>query len=159
MYRAAQVSRAVAGAKPLSYNRVLPTSWCFRRVLSLFPDPSADHHDESIKGIGLVRMLQAEQLLPATPNCVCGKTMSLHQNSGYRADGCYFRCNKLLSSKSKTRRCKAPDRSVRQGTIFSKSKLTLNEIMAVTFMWWKCWPLSRIRDEIPFGNNRTLGKV
>jgi hypothetical protein len=42
---------------------------------------------------------------------------------------------------------------------FFKSKLSLNEMLAITFMWWNCWPLSRIRDEIPFGNNRTLGKV
>jgi len=145
----------------LSFNRILPSCWTFRRILSLFPDPNVipSYHDENIQGIGLVRMLVSEKLLPPTPTCVCGKVMSLHQNSGYRADGCYYTCKKLLSSKSKTRRCKAPDQSVRQGSIFFKSKLSLNEMLAITFMWWNCWPLSRIRDEIPFGNNRTLGKV
>lgn len=94
-----------------------------------------------------------------TSNVLCEKCndkMSLYSNA-HRADGVQWECkkSKLLPGMSITKGKCNTSKSARTNSWFFNSKLSLPEVLLITYHWWYQVPLKMMRREYGF-TDRTL---
>jgi hypothetical protein len=77
-------------------------------------------------GIDAIKRLVSDGILPHRICSLCKRQMTLHQNTAY-VDSCYWKCT-YRNPKNK-RLCKGPTSSVRTGTLYERSKLSIPELV------------------------------
>ena len=91
----------------------------------------------NVKGKPLVEFCMKEGLLPNSQLCPvakCNQPMHLYQNTAY-PDGCHWYCGHM--NKKNKRKC-TKALSIRSGTWFSESRLSLVEIVSKTLYTCLC---------------------
>ena len=84
----------------------------------------------------LIDFLQQKHLLASIMVCSnCGTAMTLRQKSDI-SDGCIFRCASCKTTKS-----------LRAGSFFSKSKLTLQQWLVLLYWWVREYPVTDAAEE------------
>ncbi len=83
----------------------------------------------------------------------CAQSMDYRCNAS-KADGLVWACNNKIGKGIKAEKCKS-SRSVRANSWFFKSKLTLQEIVLLTYLWWAKLPAVHIKNEFKF-SSRTI---
>lgn len=93
----------------------------------------------------LVSYLQHRQLLADSQTCVnCGIPMSLRKKLDI-SDGLIFRCGICKTTKS-----------LRAGSFFHKSKLTLQKWLVLLYWWVRDYPVSDAAQEAQVGRDTTI---
>ena len=102
----------------VSHNRDVFHKWNFIRI--------AEYLLGVHKGINFVAEMQKFDFLPTSRLCgKCGASMTLYQGTNYR-DGCRWVCRKRNRKSGRT--CNH-ETSVRAGTMFSNSRLKMEEMV------------------------------
>ena len=93
----------------------------------------------------LIDFLQQKHLLASNMVCSnCGTAMTLRQKSDI-SDGCIFRCDSCKTTKS-----------LRAGSFFSKSKLTLQQWLVLLYWWVREYPVTDAAEEARVGRDTTI---
>ena len=93
----------------------------------------------------LIDFLQQKHLLASNMVCSnCGTAMTLRQKSDI-SDGCIFRCASCKTTKS-----------LRAGSFFSKSKLTLQQWLVLLYWWVREYPVTNAAEEARVGRDTTI---
>ena len=93
----------------------------------------------------LIDFLQQKHLLASNMVCSnCGTAMTLRQKSDV-SDGCIFRCASCKTTKS-----------LRAGSFFSKSKLTLQQWLVLLYWWVREYPLTDAAEEARIGRDTAI---
>ena len=88
----------------------------------------------------LIVFLQQKHLLADSQTCVnCSTPMDLRKKADI-SDGCIFRCRSCKTTKS-----------LRAGSFFSKSKLTLQWWLVLLYWWVREYPVSDAAEEAQVG--------
>ena len=93
----------------------------------------------------LIDFLQQQHLLPSNMVCSsCNTPMTLRQKSDI-SDGCIFRCGSCKTTKS-----------LRTGSFFSKSKLTLQQWLVLLYWWVREYPVTDAAEEAKVGGDTAI---
>ena len=93
----------------------------------------------------LISYLQQKHLLADSQTCVnCNTPMDLRKKADI-SDGCIFRCNSCKTTKS-----------LRVGSFFSKSKLTLQKWLVLLYWWVREYPVSDAAEEAQVGRDTAI---
>ncbi|KAK4013126.1 hypothetical protein OUZ56_025366 [Daphnia magna] len=91
----------------------------------LIPTGNPSPTDPTLLGVDAIKRLVSDGILPHRNCSLCNRPMALHQSTGY-VDGCYWKCS-YRNPKNK-RPCKGPASSVRTGTLYERSRLSIPEL-------------------------------
>ena len=92
-----------------------------------------------------ISYLQQRHLLADSQTCVnCTIPMDLGKKADI-SDGCIFRCSTCKMTKS-----------LRAGSFFSKSKLTLQKWLVMIYWWVRDYPVSDAAEEAKVSRDRTI---
>ncbi|KAK4037901.1 hypothetical protein OUZ56_029926 [Daphnia magna] len=94
--------------------------------------------------VDAIKRLVSDGILPHRNCSLCNQTMALHQSTGY-VDGCYWKCT-YRNPKNK-RPCKGSTSSVRTGTLYERSRLSIPELS-----------YSQMKEKMKIANNETIGR-
>ena len=93
----------------------------------------------------LIDFLQQKHLLASNRVCSnCGTAMGLRQKSDV-SDGCIFRCGSCKTTKS-----------LRAGSFFSKSKLSLQQWLVLLYWWVREYPVTDAAEEARVGRDTAI---
>ena len=126
------ISRSKANYNPIYFRRPMQDDrWDEGKIWQLLiPTENPSPADPTLLGnyftLYAIKRLVADGILPHRNCACCQRPMALHQHTGY-ADGCYWKCT-YRNPKNK-RNCKGPASSVRTGTLFEESKLSIPELV------------------------------
>lgn len=101
---------------------------------------------------GIITYLQGKNLLPTSKNCtrsisataVCGTAMNLGTRND-TTDGLVFRCPSCKTTKG-----------FRDGTFFTKSRLTLQKWMILIYWWVREYPVTQAAEEAQVGRDTAI---
>ena len=83
----------------------------------------------------------------------CDGPMNFRLNRS-KADGCVFACNNKIGTGIQSTKCNST-KTVRTNSWFYKSKLSLQEIVLLSYLWWSKLPQIHARKEFNF-SSRTV---
>ncbi len=92
----------------------------------------------------IVTYLQGKHLLASAKTCRCGATMNLGEKSDI-SDGLIFRCPACKTTKS-----------IRDGSFFNMSRLTLMEWLILLYWWVSEYPVSDAAMEAKVGRDTAI---
>ncbi len=93
---------------------------------------------------GIVTYLQQKNLLPSTKTCSCGSPMNVGKKRDI-SDGVIFRCGTCKTTKS-----------LRDGSFFNRSKLTLQKWLALIFWWVRQYPVGDAAEDVGVGRDTAV---
>ncbi len=93
---------------------------------------------------GIITYLQGKNLIASTKACRCGVAMNLGRKADL-SDGRIFRCPACKTTKS-----------LRDGSFFDKSKLTLQKWMVLIYWWVRQYPVSDAAEEASVGRDTAI---
>ncbi|KZS02857.1 Uncharacterized protein APZ42_034567 [Daphnia magna] len=106
--------------------------------------------------VDAIKRLVSDGILPHRNCSLCNQTMALHQSTGY-VDGCYWKCT-YRNPKNK-RPCKGSTSSVRTGTLYERSRLSIPELTFFFLCFFvNSQSYSQMKEKMKIANNETIGR-